>query len=85
MRLFSSDDLTGIMRQCAGFDHGQDLNGPVLDISYEEMGFDSLAILEIQAEIERQLGVRFGDNAMETSSTPAITISYVNDLLKTGA
>jgi acyl carrier protein len=49
------------------------------------MGFDSLAILEIQAEIERQLGVRFGDDAMETSSTPAVTISYVNDLLKTGA
>ncbi len=85
MRLFSSDDLSGIMRQCAGLDHALSLDGAVLEISYEEMGFDSLALLEVQAEIERQLGVRFAEDAMELSSTPAITISYVNDLLKTRA
>ena len=83
MRIFNSDDLTVIMRQCAGFDHAVDLDLSVLDHSYEQMGFDSLAVLEIQAEIERQLGVRLRTD-MELSSTPAATISSVNDLLKAG-
>lgn len=85
MPLFSSDDLTGIMRECAGLDYAQDLDRSALDISYEEMGFDSLAVLEIQAEIERQLGIRLGEDAVEIRSTPAATITHVNDLLTTGA
>lgn len=84
MQIFNSDDLTVIMRQCAGFDHALDLDTSVLDTSYEQMGFDSLAVLEIQAEIERQLGVKLMAD-MEISSTPATTISCVNGLLQAGA
>ena len=61
MRLFSSDDLKGIMRKCAGMEDSIDLNGPVLDLSYTDMGYDSLAVLEIQAQIEH--GGRMGQGA----------------------
>jgi minimal PKS acyl carrier protein len=85
MRQFSPDDLTGIMRRCAGMEEAVSLDGPALDRSYEEMGYDSLAVLEIQAQIERELGVRLGDDAVELMPTPSTTISYINGLLQAGA
>ena len=85
MRQFSCHDLTGIMRRCAGLEEAVSLDGPVLDLSYEEMGYDSLAVLEIQAQIERQFGVPLGDDALEFMPTPGTTISYVNGLLQAGA
>jgi act minimal PKS acyl carrier protein len=85
MRLFSSDDLTGIMRKCAGMEDTAQLDGPVLELSYEEMGYDSLAVLEIQGQIERIFGVPLGDDAIDRMPTPGRTISYVNSLLQAGA
>lgn len=85
MRLFSNDDLKGIMRKCAGMEDTLDLEGPVLDLSYSEMGYDSLAVLEIQAQIEREFGVPLGDEAIDYMPTPGTTISYVNGLLQAGA
>lgn len=85
MRQFSSDDLKGIMRKCAGMEDAIDLDGPVLDLSYTDMGYDSLAVLEIQAQIEREYGVPLGDDALEYMPTPGTTISYVNGLLQAGA
>jgi minimal PKS acyl carrier protein len=85
MRLFSTDDLKGIMRKCAGMEDTLDLEGPVLDLSYSEMGYDSLAVLEIQAQIEREFGVPLGDEAIDYMPTPGTTISYVNGLLQAGA
>jgi minimal PKS acyl carrier protein len=85
MRLLRPDDLTSIMRVCAGMEDTTDLEGAALDRSYEEMGYDSLAVLEIQAQIERRFGVPLGDDALEYMSSPGSTISYVNGLLQAGA
>jgi act minimal PKS acyl carrier protein len=84
MQQFTSDDLTAIMRGCAGMDESGDFSGPELHVTYSDLGYDSLAVLEIQAEIQRRFGVPVGDDAMEAMATPAATVSYVNTLLRIG-
>ncbi|HUD39147.1 MAG TPA: acyl carrier protein [Streptosporangiaceae bacterium] len=84
MRQFTTDDLTAIMRGCAGMDQSGGFNGAELHVSYSDLGYDSLAVLEIQAEIQRRFGIPVGDDAMDAMPTPAATVSYVNTLLRAG-
>jgi act minimal PKS acyl carrier protein len=84
MRQFTEDDLTAIIRGCAGMDTSGDLSGADLQVTYSDLGYDSLAVLEIQAEIQRRFGVLVGDDALDVMPTPAATVSYVNTLLRAG-
>ena len=81
MQQFTADDLTMIMRTCAGMAGSAQLSGTDLDETYADLGYDSLAVLEIQAQIQQQYGVRVGDEATEHMPTPGATVSYINSLI----
>jgi act minimal PKS acyl carrier protein len=85
MQQFTADDLTMIMRSCAGLAESAGLSGPELNETYSDLGYDSLAVLEIQAQIQQQYGIRVGDEATDHMPTPAATVSYVNSLILAGA
>lgn len=74
-------DLRAMMRACAGVDELVDLDGDIGDISFEELGYDSLALLEIQASIQRKLGVPLPDDALDHMGTPGTTLGWVNGLV----
>lgn len=80
MRSFTVDELKRIMLRRAGMG-GVELDGSAVDTPYRELGLDSLAILEIQANIQQEFGVQLGDDALEHMRTPAETVSHVNKLL----
>jgi minimal PKS acyl carrier protein len=84
MRSFTVDDLKRIMLGCAGMDDAVEFDGTTSDVSYAELGYDSLAILEIQSNIQQQFGVPLGDDVLGYMRTPADTVSYVNKLLGAG-
>lgn len=84
MRSFTVDDLKRIMRGCAGMTDAVEFDSATFDIPYSTLGYDSLAMLEIQASIQNQFGVPLNDNALEYMRTPADTVSYVNKLLGPG-
>lgn len=83
MKDFDLQDLRAIMEKCAGVDEGIELDGDIINVPFEQLGYDSLALLEIAKSIEDQMGVIVPDGSVERMRTPAEVIDYVNtDLLK---
>ncbi|MFH8788933.1 acyl carrier protein [Streptomyces roseoverticillatus] len=77
MSTFTLDDLRTMLREGAGVDDSVDLDVPILDIPFSSLGYDSLAMLEIAARIEQQLGVHVPDELVERLTTPRAVLEYV--------
>ncbi|WP_306212599.1 acyl carrier protein [Actinoplanes sp. RD1] len=75
---FTLDDLRRIMRECAGEDEDTDLSGRIDEVPFPELGYDSLALLEIASRIQREYGIPMPDESIEAMSTPDATVGYVN-------
>jgi len=83
MPTFTLDDLRQIMRACAGVDESVDLDGDIDDVAFTDLGYDSLAVLELQSQIQRRYDVPMSDDAQQYMGTPADTVGYVSGLLRT--
>jgi len=71
-------DLKKIMKECAGADETIDLEGDILDTRFNELGYDSLALLETTSRVERTYQVSLGDEAAIEAGTPREFINLVN-------
>lgn len=78
MRKFTLDDLTRILRDGVGVDQGIDLDGDILHTPFPEIGYDSLALLEVSVLVEQEFGVSIPDGDIGDLTTPRETIDYVN-------
>jgi minimal PKS acyl carrier protein len=78
MREFTLSDLKKIMEETGGPD---DLNGEVCETRFEELGYDSLAVLEIAARIGQDFSVYLPDDVVRQLTSPSATVSVVNTLL----
>lgn len=76
--MFTEDTLRDIMRACAGPGEHPEFEGAFVDTSYEDLGFDSLAILQLATRIQQALGVPFPDEAVAEIATPRDVLDYVN-------
>lgn len=77
MAQLTLDELRTILVACAGEDDSIDLSGDILDITFEDLGYDSLALMESASRIERELGVALSDDVTE-ALTPRILLDLVN-------
>lgn len=72
-------DLTRILREGAGTDDGVDLDGAaVLDTDFNDLGYDSLAMLETAARIGREYGIAIDDDVVTATHTPRELLKVVN-------
>ncbi|MGI5151559.1 acyl carrier protein [Plantactinospora sp. CA-294935] len=78
---FDDEDLKRILREGAGSDESIDLDGDILDISFDELGYDSLALLETGGRIEREYGIRLDDDALSGEHTPRALVELVRGRL----
>jgi|GraSoi013_1_20cm_4_1032433.scaffolds.fasta_scaffold114451_1 act minimal PKS acyl carrier protein len=81
MEVFTLDDLRQIMRDCAGVDESVDLDGDIADVEFTELGYDSLALLELASQVQRRLSVVIPDEAVQEMPTPALAVHYINTVL----
>lgn len=72
------DDLRRILREGAGEDLGGSLDGDILDVEFEELGYDSLALLETSARISREYQVVLDDDIIISARTPRALLTAVN-------
>lgn len=77
-REFTLEDLKRILREGAGTDEGVDLDGDILDTDFEELGYESLALLETGGRIEREFQLTLDDTALTDAHTPRALIAAVN-------
>ncbi len=71
------DDLRRILRDVAGTAQGVDLDGDILDTPFEDLGYDSLALLEAAARILQEYGVRLHDDVLAEATTPRLLLDIV--------
>ena len=68
MRRFEFDDLKKILVAC-GIDSVSDLEGDIDALSFDDLGFDSIALMEMSSRIEREIGVRIGEEEVTGETT----------------
>lgn len=72
------EDIKRILRQAAGESEGVDLDGDIADERFEDLGYDSIALLEVSSRITQEYGVRIEDSAAAEADTPAVLLKVVN-------
>ena len=76
---FTSGDLKRILAEAAG---GEEAGaGDILDTDFQDLGYDSLAMLEAISRIERAFGVTLDDSTITEATTPRALIQVVNEQL----
>jgi acyl carrier protein len=75
------EDIKRILRSCAGEVESLDHNGDVLDVSFTDLGYDSLALLEAAALIWREYGVALVDEDIDVHETLRAFLDKVNGML----
>lgn len=70
MAAFGVKELVDALRESAGEDEDISLEGDILDIDFESLGYDSLALFNTVRFIERELGIALPDEAIKVNGTP---------------
>lgn len=78
MAEFTLDDIRRILRASGGVDEQTDLDGEhFAGTAFVDLGYDSLALLELVNRIEREYGIQIPDGDLAHTQTPLETLSYV--------
>jgi act minimal PKS acyl carrier protein len=72
------DDVRRILIACAGDLETSDLSGDISDTPFDDLGYDSLALLETAARIKQELGVHLPDDQITELKTPRDLLDAVN-------
>ncbi|MDR3080885.1 MAG: acyl carrier protein [Streptomyces sp.] len=78
---FTTEDLKRILLEGAGADEAVDLDGDILDTDFEELGYESLALLETGGRIEREYGISLDDDIFAENRTPRALVAAINGYL----
>ena len=78
---FTIDDLIRILNEGAGAEEGIDLNGDILDTPFDELGYESLALLETGLRIGREYGIELEDSVLIDIETPRDFVNAVREQL----
>lgn len=75
------DEMVRLLRECAGEDEDVDLDGDILDVAFDDLGYDSLALFNTVSRIERDYGVRLPDEVVVEAHTPRHLLEVINKSL----
>ncbi|OJF16157.1 acyl carrier protein [Couchioplanes caeruleus] len=82
MSKFDVAELREIMSASVGVEDDVYFDGDHLDVPFADLGYDSLAILELASQIQRRYGVQIPDEAVtEDMTSPRAAVDYVNSRL----
>jgi act minimal PKS acyl carrier protein len=74
------DDLKRILITCAGSCKELEDGRDVLDTTFEDLGYDSLALMESGSFIKKEYGVAIPDDDIVDVTTPREMLDLVNSL-----
>ncbi|RDI62721.1 acyl carrier protein [Nocardia pseudobrasiliensis] len=86
MTTMTIDTLRRILIECAGGDESApELAGDISAVDFEELGYDSLALIESASRIRRDFGVVIPDDDLVEVRTPQELVDIVNERLRGAA
>ncbi|WSQ09447.1 acyl carrier protein [Streptomyces sp. NBC_01231] len=71
------EDLRQMLAECAGEGDSVGIQGDISDTPFTDLGYDSLALLETIARIERDFGVALPEDLVATLDTPRSLLTEV--------
>ncbi len=74
------DDFRRILIDCAG-EADAELSENLLDAGFDEIGYDSLALMESAARIRQEFGVTIPEDMIHDLETPRQVLDFVNGAL----
>jgi acyl carrier protein len=77
---FTFNDLKSILVNRIGLPSAQIVNDP--DLSFEDLGLDSLALVEIQLEVQQRYGFSIPDKDSQQIVAIGQAITYINSRLQ---
>lgn len=76
-------ELIAILRECAGDAEEVDMEtADASDISFAELGYDSLALLQVAGAVKREYGVDLPDDDVIGVETPQSLLQLINTGLR---
>jgi act minimal PKS acyl carrier protein len=78
MEEFTLEDLRRTLRECAGEDEQVSQGGDLLDRTFSELGYDSIAFMTTTSKIELELDVRLPEGEVEFTDTLRDYLAFVN-------
>lgn len=70
MTTLTIDSLRELLQECAGEDETIWIDDAVLDVSFGQLGYDSLALMETAARIKQEYGLSLPDELIVDAATP---------------
>jgi act minimal PKS acyl carrier protein len=83
-RQFTVEDLHRILVDRAGEAEGVTLGPETVDLSFSDLGYESIALLETGGAIEREFAIALSDDELLEADTPRVLIDAVNARLGAG-
>ncbi|MGH3932186.1 MAG: acyl carrier protein [Pseudonocardiaceae bacterium] len=78
MSKITIDDVRRILVTCAGDIGIAELPGDVATLEFDDLGYDSLALMETAARIEQEFGARIPEEQITEVKTPQELLELVN-------
>ncbi|WP_225829254.1 acyl carrier protein [Streptomyces naphthomycinicus] len=75
------DSLRAILVEVAGQDESFDADTDIATMTFDELGYDSLALMELSATIEQRFGITIDEEELSSLSTPEALVLFVNGML----
>ncbi|MFE7898054.1 acyl carrier protein [Streptomyces sp. NPDC057424] len=79
--VFSIEDLKRILFDGAGAPEGPGVEAATVDLDFQELGYDSLAVLETCTRIEREFAISLDEEVLGEARTPRALVDAVNNHL----
>lgn len=77
-RSFTIDDMTRLLEEAAGVADGIDwTDATTLDKSFDDLGYDSLGLIEFAAKVRREYQITMSDDVVTDLNTPRSALDYV--------
>jgi len=76
---FTTEDLERILHEGTGANDTTRLGEATLDAHFDDLGYDSLALLETASRIQREFGIQLEESTLVVSLTPGELINQVNE------
>ncbi|MFJ4006563.1 acyl carrier protein [Streptomyces sp. NPDC090023] len=81
MKEFTLFDLQQTVAACVGTENADVIDQASLDVSFTDLGMDSLSVYEMITKVQDDLSLTITDEEMDELKTPRLLIGHVNDRL----